>query len=83
MTTIALVHPEHGTHFVYDNEEVARHKKLGWEVRPPDWKEKHKAEVKAKQLAAMKAEQERLAAEVAELESGEPKKVGRPRKVEA
>lgn len=66
MTTIALVHPQHGTHFVYDKAAVEEMKKLGWSVRPDDWKEKAKAENEAKLRAAMKAEMERLAAELGE-----------------
>lgn len=94
MTTVALVHPDHGTHFAYDKGELERLKKAGWTVRPDDWKAQKQAADKARRLEAAKAEQERLAAEVAALEAAEdqpepaveevaaPKnKGGRPRKV--
>lgn len=82
MSTIALVHPEHGTHFVYDHGERDRHLKLGWKVRPDNWKEEKLAADRERKKLAMKAEQERLAAELEELEAPEPKKRGRPAKVD-
>lgn len=66
MTTIALVHPKHGTHFVYDKGAVEEMKKQGWSVRSDDWKEKAKAEADAKRREAMRAEMARLAAELGE-----------------
>jgi hypothetical protein len=71
MTTIALVHPEHGTQFVYDFGERDRHLKLGWKVRPDNWKDLKLAEDKAKKLAGLKADAERFAAEAAALEAEE------------
>lgn len=68
MTTFALVHPDHGTHFVYSKDEVAAHEKLGWKIRPENWKELRQEEVRLKQIAARKADQERIAEELAELE---------------
>lgn len=38
--TIALVHPDHGTHFVYDQQELEACLKRGWKVRPDNWKQK-------------------------------------------
>jgi hypothetical protein len=84
MTTIALVKEGCGTHFVYDQGELERHLKLGWKKRPDDWKERELEERRQKRLEAAKAEQERLAAEVAELETpAETPKRGRPKKVAA
>jgi len=66
MGTFALVHPEHGTHFVYSEEAIEEHKKLGWSLRPADWKERARAEKEEKLRAAKRAEMERLAAELGE-----------------
>lgn len=33
MGPIYMVHPEHGTHIAYDEEEVARCKENGWRLR--------------------------------------------------
>jgi hypothetical protein len=74
LPTIALVHPEHGTHFVYSVADVAEHKKRGWFVRPDDWKERARAENEARKRAAMKAEMERLAAELGESPPEVPKR---------
>lgn len=74
MSTIALVHPKHGTHFVYDKGAVEEMKKQGWSVRPDDWKEKAKAEADAKRREAMKAEMARLAAELGEPVPESPKR---------
>jgi hypothetical protein len=74
MPTIALVHPDHGTHFVYDEGAVVEMKKQGWSVRPDDWKERARAENEAKLRAAMKAEMERLAAELGEPAPEVPKR---------
>lgn len=77
---IALVKEGCGTHFVYDNGEFERHKKMGWVERPKDWKEKKLEEDRVKRIEAAKAEQQRLAAELAELESTEVKRgPGRPK----
>lgn len=96
MTTTALVKEGCGTHFVYDQGEVDRHLKLGWSIRPADWKAKKLAEDKERRLAANKAEMARLAAEAEALEAAPtvtavvsdpgvttvtvPKKPGRPKK---
>ncbi len=68
MTTTALVKEGCGTHFVYDMSELERHKKMGWTERPKDWKEVKLEEDRVKKLEAMKAEQQRLTAELAALE---------------
>jgi hypothetical protein len=80
LPTIALVHPDHGTHFVYSEGAVEEYKKLGWTVRPDDWKERARAENEARLRAAKRAEMERLAAELGEPVPEAPKR-GRPRKV--
>lgn len=81
MTTFALVHPEHGTHFVYDTADRKRHLERGWKDRPENWKELKQEADRARKLEAVKAAQARLAAEQAELESApEKRKPGRPRK---
>jgi hypothetical protein len=96
MTTTALVKEGCGTHFVYDQGEVDRHLKLGWTIRPADWKAEKLAEDKAKRLEAVKAERARLEAEEVALSAAVasdlaeapknapaelPKKRGRPVKV--
>lgn len=68
MSTFALVHPEHGTHFVYDQQELDRHLKLGWIKRPADWKEQHYAATRERRMESIKAEQKRLQDEAAQLE---------------
>jgi hypothetical protein len=74
LAIFALTHPEHGTHFVYSEEAVEEHRKLGWKLRPADWKERARAENEARKRAAMKAEMERLAAELGELAPEVPKR---------
>lgn len=78
MTTFALVHPEHGTHFVYNTADRKQHLERGWKDRPDDWKEKKRESDRERKLAALKAEQARLQAEQAALE--EPVARKRPRK---
>lgn len=81
MPTIALVHPKHGTHFVYSPADVEEFKTRGWAVRPDDWKERARAENEARLRAAKRAEMERLAAELGESAPVvEAPKRGRPRK---
>jgi hypothetical protein len=89
MTTTALVKEGCGTHFVHDQGELERHLKLGWVKRPDDWKDKKREADRVRRLELAKAEQERLAAEVAALEStekapesAEKRGPGRPRKGE-
>lgn len=76
-----------GTHIVFDQGELERHLKMGWAVRPDDWLEKQREEKKRRRLEALKAEQEALEAEVAQIEqpaeSEQPKRRGRPRTVTA
>lgn len=50
--TVALVHPHHGTHFVYDRNELESHLKRGWTVRPDNWKELKRAARTPEQIAA-------------------------------
>lgn len=71
-----------GTHIVYDQGELERHLKMGWTKQPEDWLEKKNEAAKARRLEEMKAEQARLAAEIAASESTEEKPKrgpGRPR----
>lgn len=44
--TIALIHPDHGTHFVYDKQELEACLKRGWKIRPDDWKKPKEQETK-------------------------------------
>lgn len=74
MSTTAMIKEGCGTHFCYDQGEVDRHKKMGWTVRPKDWKAAARAEQEAKRREAIKAEMARLEAEAAALEAKKPKK---------
>lgn len=67
MTTYALVKEGCGTHFVYDTSELERHVKMGWSVRPADWKKAQLEADKGRRAAAIAAELERLKAEQAEM----------------
>jgi hypothetical protein len=78
---IALVHPLHGTHFVYDQDAKAEHLKLGWSVRPDNWKELKAEAERQRKVAGLKAEQERIAKELAAVETPERKKPGPKPKV--
>lgn len=69
MATIALVKEGCGTHFVYDTQEMERHLKMGWQVRPENWKELKKKADDEKRHAALKAEQARIARELGLLEA--------------
>lgn len=80
MSTVAMVKEGCGTHFVFDHQEQERHEKLGWKVRPADWKAVKTAEDAERRKAAAKAEMARLAKEVAALEAAEGEKAEEPAK---
>lgn len=66
--TTALIHPDRGTHFVYDKGDLERCLALGWKIRPDNWKELKQAEEQARKVSAIQAEKARLEAELAALE---------------
>lgn len=78
-----------GVNVVYDQGEVERHKKLGWELVPADFHQKVLDKGKETRLRILKEQQAAAAAQLAELEQQEaveveapaPKKPGRPKKV--
>jgi hypothetical protein len=69
--TIALVHPQHGTHFIYDKGQIKDFEKQGWSVRAADWKEKKRESDRLRKVEALKAEQQRITAELAAAEAVE------------
>lgn len=77
MKTTALVHPLHGTHFVYDNHDLEMCLKNGWTIRPENWKAEKRAAENARRLEHLAAEKAKLEAEIA---AATPKRgPGRPK----